>query len=159
MNNPVKTIEEYLAQFNDEEKAVINQLRNRTKECLPKGFEEGIYYNMITYVVPLAYYPAGYHAAKGMPLGYFAIAKQKHFYALYHMGYYAKPELFEDFVNQYKQKYGKLDMGKSCMRFKNVEKIPFDLLDLILSKISVDEYIKFYEDNTTNLLTRKKVSA
>jgi len=156
MNNPVNTIEEYLAQFTEDEQAVINHLRNRTKELLPKGFEEGIYYNMITYVVPLAYYPSGYHATKGMPLGYFAIAKQKHFYALYHMGYYAKPEIFKEFVDQYNRKYGKLDMGKSCLRFKKVEKIPFDLLDLLLSKISVDEYIKFYEDSTTNLPANKK---
>ena len=100
MNNPVNTIEAYLAQFDENEQAIINQLRNRVKELLPKGFEEGIYYNMITYVVPLSYYPSGYHAAKDKPLGYFAIAKQKHFYALYHMGYYAKPELFNEFVKR-----------------------------------------------------------
>jgi hypothetical protein len=70
------------------------------------------------------------------------------------MGYYAKPEMFNEFVSEYNSKYGKLDMGKSCMRFKKVKKIPFDLLELILSKISVDEYIKFYEDNTTNLNTK-----
>jgi hypothetical protein len=67
------------------------------------------------------------------------------------MGYYAKPEMFNEFVRQYNLMYGKLDMGKSCMRFKKVEKIPFDILELILSKISVDDYITFYEDNTTNL--------
>jgi hypothetical protein len=151
MNNPVNTIEEYLAQFTEEEVSVINQLRDRIKELLPKGYVEEMHYNMITYVVPLSYYPKGYHVTKGMPLPYFAIAKQKHFYALYHMGYYAKPEMFSEFVSQYNALYGKLDMGKSCMRFKKVEKIPFDLLELILSKISVDEYISFYEDNTTNL--------
>lgn len=156
MNNPVNTMEEYLAQFDETEQAVINRIRDRAKECLPKGYEEGILYNMITYYVPLSTYPSGYHVAKGMPLGYFAVAKQKNFYALYHMGYYAKPEIFDDFVKQYKEKYGKLDMGKSCMRFKTEEKIPFDLFDILLSHISVEEYIKFYEDNTTNLPVRKK---
>ena len=155
MNNPVSTIDEYLAQFNEDEQRVINRLRDKTKELLPKGYEEIILYNMISYVIPLSYYPKGYHVSKGTPLPYFAIAKQKHFYALYHMGYYAKPELFEEFSNRYQAQYGKLDMGKSCLRFKKEEKIPFDLLDLLLSKISVDEYIQFYEANTTNLNSHK----
>lgn len=155
MNNPVSTIEEYLAQFTDEEIRVINRIREKTKSLLPKGYEEIILYNMISYVVPLSYYPKGYHVSKGTPLPYFAIAKQKHFYALYHMGYYAKPEIFEEFSHRYESQYGKLDMGKSCLRFKKEEKIPFDLLDLLLSKISVDEYIQFYEANTTNLNAKK----
>lgn len=155
MNNPVSTIEEYLAQFTDEEIRVINRIREKTKSLLPKGYEEVILYNMISYVVPLSYYPKGYHVSKGTPLPYFAIAKQKHFYALYHMGYYAKPEIFEEFSERYESQYGKLDMGKSCLRFKKEEKIPFDLLDLLLSKISVDEYIHFYESNTTNLNAKK----
>lgn len=155
MNNPVSTIEEYLAQFTDEEIRVINRIREKTKSLLPKGYEEVILYNMISYVVPLSYYPKGYHVSKGTPLPYFAIAKQKHFYALYHMGYYAKPEIFEEFSQRYESQYGKLDMGKSCLRFKKEEKIPFDLLDLLLSKISVDEYIHFYESNTTNLNAKK----
>jgi len=155
MNQPVHTIEEYLAQFTDDEKCVINRIREKTMSLLPHGFEEIILYNMITYVVPLSYYPKGYHVTKGTPLPYFAIAKQKHFYALYHMGYYAKPELFEEFSSQYESKYGKLDMGKSCLRFKKEEKIPFDLLEILLSKISVDEYIQFYEANTTNLIAKK----
>jgi hypothetical protein len=71
------------------------------------------------------------------------------------MGYYAKPEIFEEFSQRYESQYGKLDMGKSCLRFKKEEKIPFDLLDLLLSKISVDEYIHFYESNTTNLNAKK----
>jgi hypothetical protein len=71
MNNPVSTIEEYLAQFNDDEVAVINQLRDRVKELLPKGYVEEMHYNMITYVVPLSYYPKGYHVTKGMPLTLF----------------------------------------------------------------------------------------
>ena len=155
MNNNVKTIEEYLSQFSPDEQAVIKQLRDKAKACLPKGFEETILYNMITYVVPLEIYPKGYHVSNGTPLPYFAIAKQKHFYALYHMGYYAKPEIFESFLASYQAKYGKLDMGKSCLRFKKVEKIPFDLLDILLSQISVEEYIKFYEANTTNINARK----
>lgn len=155
MNNPVNSIEEYLAQFTEDEQRVINRIREKTKSSLPKGYEEMILYNMISYVVPLSYYPKGYHVSKGTPLPYFAIAKQKHFYALYHMGYYAKPEIFEEFSSQYESKYGKLDMGKSCLRFKKEEKIPFDLLGNLLSKISVDEYIQFYEANTTNLNAKK----
>lgn len=155
MNNPVNSIDEYLAQFSEDEQRVINRIREKTKSSLPKGFEEIILYNMISYVVPLSYYPKGYHVTKGTPLPYFAIAKQKHFYALYHMGYYAKPEIFEEFSSQYESKYGKLDMGKSCLRFKKEEKIPFDLLVNLLSKISVDEYIRFYEANTTNLNAKR----
>ena len=155
MNNPVNSIDEYLAQFSEDEQRVINRIREKTKSSLPKGFEEIILYNMISYVVPLSYYTKGYHVTKGTPLPYFAIAKQKHFYALYHMGYYAKPEIFEEFSSQYESKYGKLDMGKSCLRFKKEEKIPFDLLENLLSKISVDEYIRFYEANTTNLNARQ----
>ena len=155
MNQPVQTVEQYLSQFNKDEQSVLNRIRSKVKHFLPNGFEEIIQYNMISYVVPLSYYPKGYHVTKGTPLPYFAIAKQKHFYALYHMGYYAKPDLFEEFLKRYREQYGKLDMGKSCLRFKKEDKIPYELLDLLLAHISVEEYIHFYESNMSYLNTRK----
>lgn len=155
MNQAVKTIEEYLSQFSEDEQRTLNRIREKVKKVLPNGFEEMILYNMISYVVPLSYYPKGYHVTKGSPLPYFAIAKQKNFYAFYHMGYYAKPEIFEEFLVRYQAQYGKLDMGKSCFRFKKEDKIPYELLDLLLSHISVEEYVHYYESNLTLLNTRK----
>jgi hypothetical protein len=92
------------------------------------------------------YYPPGYHVDPKLPLGFVAIAAQKNFIALYHMGVYAMPNLLEWFVSEY-PKYckGKLDMGKSCIRFKKASDIPFELIGQLMQKVSVDEWVEVYE--------------
>ena len=101
---------------------------------------------MIGYVVPHKIYPAGYHPSPDLPLPFVSIASQKNHIALYHMGLYANPEIMDWFVREYpKHSKLKLDMGKSCIRFKNPEQIPFSLIGQLMKKISVKDWIEVYE--------------
>ena len=115
---------------------------------LPKGFDEQLNYGMIAYVVPHDIYPDGYHCDPKLPLPFANIASQKNFIGFYHMGIYANPELLEWFVKEYpKHSAAKLDMGKSCIRFKKMDKIPYDLIGKLMRKMSVNDWIKLYEKN------------
>jgi len=113
---------------------------------IPSGFEETLGYGMPAYVVPHSIYPKGYHCNPELPLPFINFASQKNYVAFYHMGIYVKPELLEWFVGEYpKHCNRKLNMGKSCLRFKEMEDIPFDLLAELIPKITVDEWISIYE--------------
>jgi uncharacterized protein YdhG (YjbR/CyaY superfamily) len=138
--------ENYISQLQEDRKVVISKLRETIKKNLPKGFEETISYGMIGYVVPHSKYPAGYHCTPKLPLPFLNIASQKNFIAVYHMGVYAKKELFDWFINEFpKHSKSKLDMGKSCIRFKKTDDIPYKLLGELASKMTVDEWIGIYE--------------
>ena len=138
--------EEYIAQVPEERQAVLEKLRKTIKNNLPKGFEEGMSYNMIGYYVPHTVYPDGYHCDAKQPLPFINIASQKNSINLYHSGIYAKKELYDWFVTEYpKHSKRKLDMGKSCIRFKKIEEIPFDLIKELCVKITVKEWIAIYE--------------
>jgi len=141
-----ETPQKYIEELPDDRKEVIDKLRNVLLENLPYGFQEMITYGMIGYVVPHSLYPAGYHCDSKLPLPFISIASQKNFVALYHMGIYANPELMNWFVAEY-PKYCKikLDMGKSCMRFKNITQIPYDLIAQLAKKMTPDDWIKLYE--------------
>ena len=103
------------------------QLRKIIKKNLPKGYKEEISYGMIGYVVPHSIYPGGYHVDPKIPLPFINIASQKNHVALYHMGIYTKPELLDWFRNEYARfTKKKLDIGKSCLRFK-VRSVPLDV--------------------------------
>ena len=146
MQYNVNTVEEYIAALPDDRKSVIEKLRNVILKNLPEGYEEQLSYGMIGYVVPLSRYPKGYHAKEGEPLPFLSIASQKNHIVLYHMGLYGKPELEEWFMKAYADRVPtKLDMGKSCIRFKNSDHIPYDLVAELCQKISVDEFIAIYE--------------
>ncbi|HNT80102.1 MAG TPA: DUF1801 domain-containing protein, partial [Bacteroidia bacterium] len=129
-------------------KKALTQLRKTIKANIPDGFKETMNYGMIGYVVPHSIYPAGYHCTPELPLPFMSIASQKNFVALYHMGIYANPELLKWFVDEYKKNVkSKLDMGKSCIRFKKPEEIPFDLIAKLCKKMSVKQWIDLYEKN------------
>lgn len=147
MQSTAKTPQEYLENLPEDRKEAMSKLRNLILEKLPKGFEEGMYYGMLTYVVPFSTYPAGYHCdPKNMPLPFTSLASQKNFIALYNMGIYAKPEILNWFVSEYpNHSKQKLDMGKSCMRFKKMDQIPYDLIAELLTKITVEDWISTYE--------------
>ena len=132
----------------EERKTSFNKLRETIIENLPKGFSEVLTYGMIGYVVPHDLYPDGYHCDSKLPLPFVNIASQKNFIALYNMGIYAKPELLDWFVKEYPKhcKY-KLDMGKSCVRFKKVDDIPYKLIGELMTKMSVKDWISLYEKN------------
>ncbi|HAT67744.1 MAG TPA: hypothetical protein DCS66_24620 [Flavobacteriaceae bacterium] len=146
MQYKANTPEEYIAQIPEERKEPIKKLQQVIKENLPKGFEETIQYGMIGYVVPHSIYPDGYHCTPDTPLPFMSIASQKNFIAVYSSGLYAKKELMDWFVGEYpKHCKRKLDMGKSCIRFKKIEEIPYGLIGELASKMSVKEWISIYE--------------
>ena len=147
MELKANNIKESIEQIPQERKMYFTKLRNTILSNLPKGFEEQLNYGMIGYVVPHNLYPKGYHCDPKLPLPFINIASQKNFIAVYHMGIYANPKLLEWFVIEYpKHCKLKLDMGKSCIRFKKVEQIPYKLIGELVQKISVKEWIGLYEN-------------
>ena len=147
MQSAATTVNEYLSELPDDRKAAMTKLHKAFKKHLPKGFVETMSYGMITYCVPHKLYPNGYHCNPKQPLPFMSIASQKQFIAVYHMGIYANPVLLQWFTDAYaKHSTSKLDMGKSCMRFKKMEQIPFDLLSELASKMTVEDWITCYEN-------------
>jgi hypothetical protein len=143
--------EDYILQVPEGRQETLIKLRKTIKNNLPKGFEEVVQYGMIAYYVPHSTYPDGYHCNPKEPLPFMSFASQKNSVNLYHMGIYAKPELQEWFVNEYPKHCKRtLDMGKSCIRFKNLEDIPFDLIGNLVAKMNVQEWISLYESNIKN---------
>ncbi|ULQ57196.1 DUF1801 domain-containing protein [Flavihumibacter rivuli] len=138
--------EQYLRELDPERKEAMEKLRKAILKHLPKGFSEEMNYGMIGYVVPHSLYPPGYHCQPSQPLPFMGIAAQKNHYALYHMGIYSDPALKDWFIAAY-EKFGKakLDMGKSCIRFKKAEHIPFELIGELAGKMTPKQWIALYE--------------
>ncbi len=148
MISKAATPEEYIQELPPERKGAIEKLRQTILSNLPKGFEDGMGYGMLSFHVSKSLYPAGYHCDPKLPLPFISVASQKNFVALYHMGIYAEPKLLEWFVQEYpKHCKTKLDMGKSCIRFKKVDQIPFDLIAELTKKMTAEEWIEVYEKN------------
>ncbi|HVG14015.1 MAG TPA: DUF1801 domain-containing protein [Chitinophagaceae bacterium] len=146
MQSNTTTPEVYIESLPADRKEAMMGLRNTIKNNIPKGFEEIMSSGMISYVVPLSLYPAGYHCTPGTPLPFLSIASQKNFIAVYHMGIYAQPDLLQWFKEEYtKQVNTKLDMGKSCIRFKKVDSIPLKLIEQLVAKVTPQEWIQVYE--------------
>ncbi|WP_397363829.1 DUF1801 domain-containing protein [Olleya sp. R77988] len=146
MTSKADTPEDYIKQLPEDRIEPITKLHNIILKHMPKGLESGMGYGMLAYYVPKSIYPAGYHCKPFPPLPFINLASQKNFIALYHSGMYAKKELYDWFVAEYPKhcKY-KLDMGKSCVRFKKMDDIPYQLIEELLSKMSVEEWINIYE--------------
>lgn len=139
--------DEYVGQIPDDRKPAITRLRETILANLPKGFEETMSYGMIGYVVPHSVYPPGYHCDPKLPLPFMAVASQKNFVAFYHMAIYADKSLYDWFVAEYSNhSKSKLDMGKSCIRFKKPGDIPFELIGELSRKISAEKWIEIYEE-------------
>ena len=148
MQSKSTSVNEYLSEIPNERVESFSKLRDVILKNIPKGFEEVMSYGMIGYVVPHKTYPAGYHCDPNLPLPFTNIASQKNFIALYHMGIYANPNLLNWFVNEYpKHCKSKLDMGKSCIRFKKMDDIPYKLIGELMKKITVKDWVVMYETN------------
>ena len=148
------TPDAYVDSLPEDRQEAITKLRKVIKKNLPKGFVEEMNYGMIGYVVPHKLYPAGYHCDPKLPLPFLAVASQKNFIALYHMGIYADPKLLKWFTTEFAKRISsKLDMGKSCVRFKKPEQIPFDLIGELVSKMTPADWINLYE---LNYIQKKK---
>ena len=146
MISKATTVKEYIAELPPDRKKAMTLLRKVILENLPDGFEETMSYGMIGYVVPHSKYPAGYHCNPTLPLPFMNIASQKNFIAVYSMGVYSDPELLKWFTDAHaKASPKKLDMGKSCIRYKKTEDIPFSLIGQLASKRTPDQWIAAYE--------------
>ncbi len=146
MTSKAASPEEYILELMPDRKLAIERLRQTILANLPNDFEEGMSYGMLSYHVPKSIYPSGYHCDTKLPLPFINVASQKNFIALYHMGLYANPELHQWFIDEYpKHCLTKLDMGKSCLRFKKIENIPFELIGQLVQKMSAKEWIELYE--------------
>ncbi|MFY0481375.1 DUF1801 domain-containing protein [Flavobacterium sp. PLA-1-15] len=146
MQDKAKSVQVYIDSLPEDRKEVMSKLRANFLENLPEGFVEGMGYGMMGFNVPHSIYPKGYHCDPKQPLPFLAIASQKNFIAVYHMGIYANKELFDWFVAEYpKHCKAKLDMGKSCIRFKKMNDIPYELLADLATKMTVQDWISTYE--------------
>ena len=146
MNSPATEIDEYLDSLPEERKDAVSRLRECIRGNLPEGFEEVMSGTMPSYVVPLTTYPVGYHVGKNTPLPFVSFASQKGHIALYHFGLYVDKELMSWFEAAYaEQVEHKLDMGKSCVRFKKPEQIPFALIAQLMQQRTVADWVACYE--------------
>lgn len=141
-------INQYIETLDGDRKVAFEKIWKSLITKTPKGFDFCLNYKMPSVVVSHKLYPKGYHCDTTLPLPFISLASQKNFIALYHMGLYASPQLLDWFVSEYpKHSKAKLDMGKSCIRFKKMDDIPFKLIEELASKMSVKEWIDLYESN------------
>ena len=142
-----ESVDHYLESIDTDRKDSVSKLRDIIRENLPTGFKEVMAGTMPSYVVPLETYPAGYHVGKNTPLPFVSFASQRGHIGLYHFGMYVDDSLLKWFEKEYaRQVDHKLDMGKSCIRFKKPEKIPFDLIAELMRQRSVEDWISCYEN-------------
>jgi hypothetical protein len=140
------TAEEYIAMLPEDRAEAMAKLRKVINKNIPKGFKEGTGYGMMGWSVPHTLYPAGYHCDPKQPLPFMGIASQKNFIAVYHMGVYSDPALLDWFTSEFpKHSKRKLDMGKSCIRFKKMDDIPYELIGQLASKLTPQQWIAMYE--------------
>lgn len=151
MQSKATTVEEYLKELPIKRQEAMRKIRKAMKDNIPKGFEEGMGYGMMGWDVPHSLYPAGYHCDPKQPLPFIGLASQKNFIAIYHMGIYADKKLHDWFVSEYaKVCKTKLDMGKSCIRLKKTDDIPYKLIGELSKKMTVEDWINLYESTVKN---------
>ena len=142
------SIKDYTNSLTSDRKTTITQLINVIEQNIPKGFEKVMNYGMPSFVIPHSIYPNGYHCDTTLPLPFIGVSNQKSSISLHHMGLYADPELLNWFKSEYpKHSNTKLDMGKSCIRFKKFNEIPYELIGILSNKMTVKNWIDIYEQN------------
>ena len=140
-------VQQYIEQLEGPRKPEFLELRKVIVDNLPKGFEECIGYGMIGYVVPHSIYPAGYHCTPKLPLPFLNLVMRKDIITFYHMGLYSDEKLLVWFKDEYSKFTSlKLDMGKSCVRFKKSGDIPYALIGALMQKVSVEDWVLIYEE-------------
>ena len=157
MQSKASSPQQYIVELPDDRKEPVQKLRQVILDNLPDGFKETMSYGMLGYVVPHSIYPDGYHCAPELPLPFMNLASQKNFVAVYHMGVYTNNDLMAWFTSEYpKHSKRKPDMGKSCIRFKKMDDIPYKLIGELAAKMSVEEWIGIYESSIRNRSSIKK---
>ncbi len=146
MTYDADTVSDYVSQLPDDRRGAFERLLEVVRENIPEGFDECMSYGFPSFAVPHSIYPAGYHCKPEEPVPFLSLGNQKNFIGFYHMGIYTRPDLLEWFEREWARRdVGKLDMGKSCIRLKKPDRIPYDLLGELCTKITVDEWIETYE--------------
>lgn len=145
MQSAAKTVSEYLNELPSDRKKIVSAVRDVVLASLPDGIEETMQYGMISYVVPLSRYPAGYLGKKDVPLPVAAVASQKNYVSLYLFCLYSDPAVSEQFEQAYRATGKKLNMGKSCIRFTTLEELPLELIAQTVQKMTIDDHIRSYE--------------
>jgi len=146
MRSEAKTVDQYLAELPEDRREAITALRKVILKNLPKGFEEGMSYGMIGYHVPHSIYPAGYHCDPKQPLPFAGLASQKNHMAFYLMCVYSERDYEKWFREAWAKSGKKLDMGKSCIRFKKLEDVPLDVVGAAIKKVPVKKWVAIYEN-------------
>jgi len=168
MQSKAKTVSQYLKELPEDRRKAIEAVRETILKNLPKGFEEGMQYGMIGYYLPHSIYPAGYHCDPKQPLPYAHLASQKNHMAIYMMSIYSDDDQATWFRKAWTDTGKKLDMGKSCIRFKKLEDVPLKVVGQAIKRVSMRKYIEFYEraikgtgpsSKTTKKKTAKKKTA
>ena len=148
MRIPANSVSEYISKVPEDRRESFEKILEILRNNLPEGFQECLGYGMPAFAVPHSLYPDGYHCKPEEPLPFISVGNQKNFIGFYHMGVYAMPEIYEWFVNEYpKHSKFKLDMGKSCLRLKRMNDIPYDLIAELAQKITPEQWIEVYEFN------------
>jgi uncharacterized protein YdhG (YjbR/CyaY superfamily) len=144
MRSEAKTADEYISELAEDRKTQLTVVRKVILENLPEGYEEVMNWGMITYQVPLKIFPDTYNK---QPLMYAALASQKNHMAVYLSGIYMDQKLSDQFIEDYKATGKKMDIGKSCVRFKKIENLPLDLIAKAIAAYSVDQFILKYKES------------
>ena len=145
IKSKAKSVREYLDSLPEDRRAMIRAVREVILKHLPKGYQEIMQYGMISYAVPLSLYPPGYHCGKDVPLPYACLASQKNYLSLYLCNIYGDKGTEKWFRTEFKVRGKKLDMGKSCVRFKKVEDLPLDVIGKAIARTPVRDFIALYE--------------
>ena len=158
MQSKAKNVEEYLVALPEDRREAITAIREVIKKNLPKGYEEGMQWGMPSYFVPLSAYPSGYNCQPDQPLPFVGFASQKNHMAFYGFCIYLDEELKNRFVEEWKNTGKKLDMGKSCVRFKKLEDVPLKVIGDAVKRVPMKKYIKQYEEQLQQTDGRKNTT-
>ena len=145
MQSKATNVDEYVASLPEDRREAIGALRAVILKNLPKGYEEGMQWGMPSYFVPHSAYPAGYHCQPDQPLPFVGLASQKNHMAFYGFCIYTDEALRNRFVEDWKKTGKKLDMGKACVRFKELDDLPLELIGRVIARTTVSEFIEQYE--------------
>jgi len=151
-----RSVKEYLDGLPEDRRKALAKVRAAIRKGLPKGYREGIQYGMIGWSVPHALYPAGYHCDPKQPVPFAGLASQKNHMSVYLMCVYGDEEHRRWFETEWKKTGKKLDMGKSCVRFKKAEDLPLELLTEAVARVPVDKFLAHYEASIPKSARRKK---
>src|SRR5258708_21802298 len=145
MQSKATTVDQYLAELPDDRREALAAVRRVILKNLDKDYEEGMQYGMIGYYVPHHVYPAGYHCDPRQPLAFATLGSQKNYMSLYLMCVYGSAEHSKWFREAWAKTGKKLDMGKSCVRFKKLEDLALDVIGEAIRRVPAKKYIEHFE--------------